>query len=245
MECKGDTCGMWPGYRWWCQVSRESYIIVYVQDGMPKIIANDPNQKPLEQNLTPSFIAMLMYYRRTYKYLMGVLSGKSLISETWLGACLASKSASPLSEHAITRDAMGFEGGPARALAAVGNASKAGSKLMAGCEVYLQGEFIKKSQMQDLVKAAGGRLISRPPTADKSSSSSGTPSNAKGGLPKRVILCEPPEESEAALQGFKTAMVEESWYARALGAGVPVASYRWLTDSISAYQVQPLDRYVM
>jgi hypothetical protein len=97
--------------------------------------------------------------------------------------------------------------------------------------------------MVELIKAAGGKVVSRLPTtgAATSNKKKGNKSAEVGG----VVLVEVPDTSEAVAAGFKAAIVGQTWFAKAVETGVPVASHRWLTDSISTFQLSPLDKFLI
>lgn len=167
--------------------------------------------------------------KRTFKYLMGVLAGRCMVSESWVDACLAAGQGVHESEHEVEKDSMGCSRRPAKGRPGRGGHQAVGTDLLKGFKVQLQGEFGCRAQVVDLIKAAGGTLITRLPVT-----------GAKDGAPGGVVLVDVPETSAAAADGFKAAIVEEAWFARASGAGVPVLSQRWLTDSISRLELCPM-----
>ncbi|KAG7674909.1 hypothetical protein KSW81_002419 [Nannochloris sp. 'desiccata'] len=187
--------------------------------------------------------------RRTFKYLMGVLHGRWVLTQEWVNATLSTKTKVDESAYQIEKDGVGCACGAAVSRAAAitgcdGNKNAAASPLLLrGFEVQLQGEFANKAQIIELVKAAGGKVVSRLPTTGANTSTSVIKKKSKkvaqgGG----VVLVEVPDTSEAVAAGFKAAIVSQTWFAKAVETGVPVASHRWLTDSISTFQLSPLDQ---
>jgi hypothetical protein len=196
--------------------------------------------------------------RRTFKYLMGVLHGRWVLTQEWVNATLSTKKKVDESVYQVEKDGVGCTCGAAvsRAAAITGcngnkNAITASHLLLRGFEVQLQGEFANKAQMIELIKAAGGKVVSRLPTSGANTSSAPGKKKSKrvavassaqvGG----VVLVEVPDTSEAVAAGFKAAIVEQTWFAKAVETGVPVASHRWLTDSISTFQLSPLDHFLI
>jgi len=190
--------------------------------------------------------------RRTFKYLMGVLHGRWVLTQEWVNATLSTKKKVDEGAYQVEKDGVGCACGAAvsRAAAITGcNGNKnatASHLLLRGFEVQLQGEFANKAQMIELVKAAGGKVVSRLPTSGANTSIAAAKKKSKevaevGG----VVLVEVPDTSEAVAAGFKAAIEEQTWFAKAVETGVPVASHRWLTDSISTFQVNPLDQFLI
>jgi BRCA1-associated RING domain protein 1 len=195
--------------------------------------------------------------RRTFKYLMGVLHGRWVLTQDWVNAQLSSKKKVDETAYQVEKDGVGCACGAAASKAAAiagcsgsKNAAAASHMLLRGFEVQLQGEFANKSQMIDLIKAAGGKVVSRLPTTG--ASTSGTTNNNKKKSNNKtsstevggVVLVEVPDTSEAVAAGFKAAIVGQTWFSKAVETGVPVASHRWLTDSISTFQLAPLDKFL-
>lgn len=110
--------------------------------------------------------------------------------------------------------------------------------------------------MAALLKAAGARLLSRPPSG--LSGGDGAAGAAQGPT-STLVLCEPaaggsggsPAEQQRSGGGGAAAVPPagaeglraEKWYARAAEAGVPVVAHSWLIDSVAAYTPRPLAGY--
>jgi len=178
---------------------------------------------------------------RTFKYLMGVLAGKWIVSDGWVAACLASGTMVNEDEYEIESDSMGSVGGPNKGRTVRAVRSGGFDGLLKGFEIHLVGEFARRAHVVDLVKAAGGKIAGRLPTT-----------GASGGHPGGVVLMEVPDNGNTnekttaiAADAFRAAVAEEPWYAKAVGARVPVVSHRWLTDSISRLEVCPMADFVV
>ena len=59
------------------------------------------------------------------------------------------------------------------------------------------------------------------------------------------MIIEVPDTSEIAASGYKAAKMEESWFKKAAEGGIPVAAHRWVTDSISKFELCPLDGFLI
>lgn len=197
--------------------------------------------------------------RRTFKFLMGVLHGRWVLTQDWITTCLASKKSIEEGEFVVEKDGVGCPCGAATARAAAVAAVGGGAwpsptrngvagLLLRGYEVQLQGEFANRGQMVDLLKAAGATVVSRLPTegAAVAVAAAGKKRNSKasaggGG----VVLVEVPDSSEAAIAGYTTAIMSEGWYKKAMESGIPVASHRWVTDSISKFELCSVDAFLI
>ncbi|WIA37707.1 hypothetical protein OEZ86_014592 [Tetradesmus obliquus] len=119
--------------------------------------------------------------RRTLKYMQGILSGCWVVSSSWVTACLdalaaAAKPSSPSAAadtaaaaalvaeapHEVLGDSSGGAGGPGRGRA---RASEGAPALLQGQQVFVAGSGSAKESCAQLVKAAGGSLVTRLPPA--------------------------------------------------------------------------------
>ena len=210
--------------------------------------------------------------RRTFKYLMGVLHGQWVLTQQWAAACLSSNTAVGESAFQVERDSVGSMCGAAVARAAVHVSAKEGVGaqqqkqeqsstaaaavlLLKGFEVQLQGDFANRGQMIELIKAAGATVVSRLPTTGAAVVSTTATPTGKGRKINNaaaaatsgggVVIVEVPDTSAAAAAGYAAAVVNEHWFSKAVAAGVPVASHRWVTDSISTFKLCELNEFLI
>lgn len=183
---------------------------------------------------------------------MGVLHGRWVLTQEWVNATLSTKKKVDEGAYQVEKDGVGCACGAAVSRAAAitgcsGNKNATASHLLLrGFEVQLRGEFANKTQMIELVMAAGGKVVSRLPTSGANTSIAGLKKKSKKvAVTGGVVLVEVPDTSEAVAAGFMSAIKEQTWFSKAVETGVPVASHRWLTDSISTFQVNPLDQFLI
>uniref|UniRef100_H2YAG8 BRCA1-associated RING domain protein 1 n=1 Tax=Ciona savignyi TaxID=51511 RepID=H2YAG8_CIOSA len=105
---------------------------------------------------------------RTLKYLQSVAAGAWVLNELWLDACVKRK-------HHVNEENFVVEGckedavldGPLRS---VDGRLKSLPRLFDGCHFFLSGRFsppgLSKNQLCDIIKLAGGELLSREPKPD-------------------------------------------------------------------------------
>ncbi|GAB4814502.1 hypothetical protein N2152v2_001548 [Parachlorella kessleri] len=192
--------------------------------------------------------------RRTYKYLMAVLSSKRVMTEGWLEACLAGGQAVDEELYEVARDVNGAEGGPAasRHSRALGL-----PPLLQDYEIFLAGSYTNKQDIAELLRAAGARVLSRPPSVQ---ARAGTAGAVPPGPCTSFVLCEAseggsPQQAQQSQQGSAhgrpprqgavAALQQEKWYSRAAAAGVSIVSSKWLMDTVSSYTLKPLQDYLV
>lgn len=162
--------------------------------------------------------------KRTFKVLMGLLHGCTLVKDQWMDACMKAKRPCEEESFLVTL----AEG---RAPSSDRGRKNRHSELMKGIEVQLKGDFVDKKQICSLLEAAGATLTTRMPsvglTIDNPSS------HGRGG----VILMDCRDKKSLSN------VVEQTWYARATGAGVPVIRHSWAMDSIAEIELRPLGSY--
>jgi hypothetical protein len=114
----------------------------------------------------------------------------------------------------VLGDVMGFTSGPILGRMQAG-------PLLRGCEVFLAGAFSRHAEVEALLRAAGARLLTRPPVP-------------------------PPDAGQAARPGAQALALWEPGPGAAAPAappGVPVVRLQWLWDSAGSFQVQPFEKY--
>lgn len=123
------------------------------------------------------------------------------------------------------------------------------------------GDFTNGEEVSQLVKAAGGKLLSRPPAAAPAPRAASGPCTSfllceaaepgvrdgpVAGVPAGEQQQGQQEGAEAEGQGkaaVPPALAASKWFQKAAEGGVPVVSHRWLLDSIGRYTPQPLAGY--
>ncbi|CAN4076208.1 unnamed protein product [Withania somnifera] len=102
--------------------------------------------------------------RRTLKYLMGVLTGKWILSIGWIIACLEAREFIDEQQYEIRIDTHGIVDGPKLGRLRILNKQP---KLFDGYKFFFMGDFLPsyKSYLHDIVMAAGGIVLSRKPRA--------------------------------------------------------------------------------
>ncbi|KAK9815301.1 hypothetical protein WJX72_001308 [[Myrmecia] bisecta] len=167
--------------------------------------------------------------RRTLKYMQGVLAGAWVLDASWLRASLQAGHALPEDAFEVPGDTSGGDGGPI-----LGRLQARHSPLLHGWQVFLVGVFHPKSRdaVLTLTKAAGAKLLTRPPATMPSALQPALADAAAAQLlvvetPLAVVLCDIAAQAEAGRQ------------CRVL----PSVDHRWLLDSASCYQVKPLQPY--
>lgn len=169
--------------------------------------------------------------KRTFKVLMGLIHGCAIVKEPWVNACL--KAGEPCKEERFL----------VRSFAEKSDCSndhkctqrtKRPAELMKGIEVQLKGDFVDKKQIGTLLKAAGASLTKTMPASGLTLNDSKSNQLKPGG----VILVDCRDKTPKSV-------VEQTWYARAMGAGVPVLSHSWAMDSIAEIELRPLAQYYL
>lgn len=152
----------------------------------------------------------------TFKYLMGILSNKKILSHSWIEQCMESKSIADETKHAVQLNQ---------------SMTKSNAKyLLKGFEVQIQGICLEsKGQVTELLQAAGAKVSKRMPTA----------TDGKKGI---IVVLDSPNMSTADMA---MNIVKESWYARALGASVPILAQAWLKDCIVQGSVCDFKHYMI
>ncbi len=89
--------------------------------------------------------------------------------------------------------------------------------------LHTAGDFLKKEEVSMLLKAAGARLLTRPPPLVVHDSQYGPCTS--------FSLC----EADGPVSGTK----------HKTSGGAMVVSHKWLMDSVSAFTVMPLGPYVV
>ncbi|CAL8465588.1 g5124 [Coccomyxa elongata] len=154
--------------------------------------------------------------KRTFKYMMGILHGAWIVGESWVTACAAAGCPVLEEPHEVVGDANGNLQGPI-----LGRLQRP-AKLLHGTEVYLAGAHTSKEEVTALLRAAGARLLTRPPARQLAGSISG---NAAC---RSVILWDEdrPRRGVAAAAGATQQL-----------------PLNWFLDSVSCFVVQPVDKY--
>ena len=130
--------------------------------------------------------------KKTFKYLMGILTGKHIVSIDWLEKCDNNNSYVPESECSLNPVVK----------------TDQSSKVLKGYKIQIKG--LSPAPVEELIKAAGGSVAKKMSKDEKF-----------------MILV---LDQEASADGKE--VVKEAWYGKALGAGIPVVTRGWLSDSI-------------
>jgi hypothetical protein len=129
--------------------------------------------------------------KKTFKYLMGILTGKHIVSIDWLEKCDSNNSCMPEAEFSLNPLATTDQ-----------------SRILKGYKIQIKGP--SPAPVEELIKAAGASVAKKMSKDEKF-----------------MILV---LDQEASADGKE--VVKEAWYGKALGAGVPVVTRGWLSDSI-------------
>eukprot|EP00890_Picochlorum_soloecismus_P005158 jgi/Picsp_1/5643/NSC_03002-R1_protein breast cancer susceptibility 1 homolog len=143
--------------------------------------------------------------KKTFKYLMGILTGKHIVSVDWLEKCDSNNSWMPESEFSLNPLEKGNQ-----------------SKVLKGYKIQIKGTSLA-SPVEELIKAAGG-FVARKMSKDE----------------KFMVLV---LDQQTSTDGKE--VVKEAWYGKALGAGVPVVTQSWLSDSIVKGRVSDVEEFTI
>ena len=168
--------------------------------------------------------------KRTFKVLMGLIHGCAIVKEPWVNACL--QAGGPCKEERFLVRSFAEKSDCSNNHKCT-KSTKRPAELMKGIEVQLKGDFVDKKQIGTLLKAAGASLTKRMPTSGLTLIDSKSNQLKPGG----VILVDCRDKTSS--------VVEQTWYARATGAGVPVLSHSWAMDSIAEIELRPLTQYYL
>ena len=119
----------------------------------------------------------------------------------------------------VRGDTAGGESGPVLGRLQAG-------QLLHGCEVFLAGALRERGQVQALLRAAGARLLSRPPVPGGAPMGSGLEAEPSRGA--ALVLWDP----------------DAGGVRPHAPAGIPCLSLQWLYDSAGSFQRLPFERYV-
>nr|XP_045615700.1 BRCA1-associated RING domain protein 1-like [Procambarus clarkii] len=106
--------------------------------------------------------------QRTLKYMMGVVSGKWILSHTWMDDCLSQEQAvNPQPYEVIGSSHNSTSSAPAKARSHV---EKMHPGLFNGCHMFLWGNFCEpypnKKGLEAIIKAGGGTVLVREPNPE-------------------------------------------------------------------------------
>ncbi|VFQ81530.1 unnamed protein product [Cuscuta campestris] len=171
--------------------------------------------------------------KRTFKFLMGVLGGKWILTIEWIKACL--NAAELLDEHQyeIAVDTHGVRDGPRLGRLRMSNKQP---KLFNGYKFYFMGDFLPsyKKYLHDLVVAAGGIVLNRKPVDEPALSTGSSPTLIVYSLELPDGKCEPREKSSI----FENRRLAAE--ALASSTGSLAATNSWILDSIAGSKLQRL-----
>ncbi|RAL49791.1 hypothetical protein DM860_002082 [Cuscuta australis] len=171
--------------------------------------------------------------KRTFKFLMGVLGGKWILTIEWIKACL--NAAELLDEHQyeIAVDTHGVRDGPRIGRLRMSNKQP---KLFNGYKFYFMGDFLPsyKNYLHDLVVAAGGIVLNRKPVDEPALSSGSSPTLIVYSLELPNGKCEPREKSSI----FENRRFAAEALARSTGS--LAATNSWILNSIAGSKLQHL-----
>lgn len=169
--------------------------------------------------------------RRTFKYLMATLEGRWILKVDWLSACMAVGRSVAEEPYEVSIDIHGMIGGPRHAR---GMAIAKMHCLFEGLRFYFLGEFAAayKADLQALLTAAGGVILSRMPDASEEDSEACNVMIYSKDIYPDMSVCHQEGMIKARyLQAKSVAGV----------VGAKVAGHTWILDSVAAYELQPFE----
>lgn len=144
---------------------------------------------------------------KTFKYLMALLTGAHIVSMHWVSTCIQSGTCEPEEQYSLYP----LNWRRNRAI------SRGYPELLSGYEIQLQpvSKGSNARNATDLLKAAGAKVVNRLPRID--------------GDKRGIILVLDQGEKEPL---DESTIVQQPWFGRACGAGIPVVKQAWLRTSI-------------
>lgn len=101
-------------------------------------------------------------------------------------------------------------------------------------QVYIHDPSKTGRNLEELLTAAGAKMLTRPPPSSSNNASAAVPQEALEAAPQSIVLIADPED----MPTFRPSNYSNGW----LGVCV---NKDWLIDSASNYCVQPLKNYSM
>ncbi|XP_066301935.1 breast cancer type 1 susceptibility protein homolog [Branchiostoma lanceolatum] len=155
---------------------------------------------------------------RTLKFFLGIAGRKWIVSYQWIAACLEEGKRVPEDPYEVRGDLVhGCHGGPRQAR------SNKGKLLLSDYEVCIYGKFtaLTRDDLQFMVELCGGTVIKEPHMFPHD---------------KKPLIVSQIDANQ---------LTEEDYNAFYRRYGVLSVTRDWILDSVSSYQVQPIERYMM
>nr|GMD09240.1 protein BREAST CANCER SUSCEPTIBILITY 1 homolog [Ipomoea batatas] len=175
--------------------------------------------------------------KRTFKFLMGVLGGKWILTIEWIKACLNATELLDEQQYEIEVDTHGVRGGPRLGRLRTSNKQP---KLFSGYKFYFMSDFLPsyKKYLHDLVVAAGGTVLNRKPVSeDEKSHSSGCSSV----FTFIVYSLELPDNCKTREKSSILHSRRSAAEALASSTGSLAASNSWVLNCIAGCKLQDLE----
>jgi len=165
--------------------------------------------------------------RRTIKFLFGILEGKWILTSDWIKQSIAEGQWIQEEPYEVDGDAHGNIGGPRKGRIA---ASQQSAPLFHATKFLLHGEFTTptRTELKKLIVYGGGEVLKG--TADLKTASKETELSMLGENTQFVVIC------DAQLPTERVRKVAEMF-------GIEPVKTSWILDSISCFEILPLQNY--
>ncbi|XP_078573306.1 uncharacterized protein LOC144860101 isoform X1 [Branchiostoma floridae x Branchiostoma japonicum] len=159
-----------------------------------------------------------LFCSRTLKFFLGIAGRKWIVSFQWIAACLEEGKHVPEDPYEVRGDLVhGCHGGPRQAR------SNKGKLLLCDYEICIYGKFtaLTRDDLQFMVELCGGTVVKEPHMFPHD---------------KKPLIVSQIDANQ---------LTEEDYNAFYRRYGVLSVTRDWILDSVSSYQIQPIERYLM
>ncbi|XP_035687845.1 serine/arginine repetitive matrix protein 2-like isoform X2 [Branchiostoma floridae] len=159
-----------------------------------------------------------LFCSRTLKFFLGIAGRKWIVSFQWIAACLEEGKHVPEDPYEVRGDLVhGCHGGPRQAR------SNKGKLLLCDYEICIYGKFtaLTRDDLQFMVELCGGTVVKEPHMFPHD---------------KKPLIVSQIDANQLTEEDYNV------FYRR---YGVLSVTRDWILDSVSSYQIQPIERYLM